>query len=835
MFTRGDDEYFSQSQWNILSEAGFTKKRKGDFSVLEIDEMLKAGNFAEEGLKIETKPLNLVVQTSRARAEKYADQAVVNSLVDSFGVSTRKVNLAKLTEKAKEAEEAATRYEAAVRQAAHAEEAYQGKFELLYDNIERGYNARIAKAHANIRRTRAARNKKEVFDEKAFDDALKKLTRRTKDKARAISKLSKPEYTWRRAKGGRYLSPDGRYQIVKGVHKDGKAVYHVRDAKGKLLKGGVHRSLAAAKSFGSAVDNEVYRKELFDQLSTNVEREQLQLKITHSKTVDVGRSKKATIARLQKSIENMEKRRDEELTLVTSGKHPKLRVKEEKAALIAARQIEREAKRDIRRITKEGNVIKAGKKNPAYDTTSMRELPNVLDEYGNKMALSKDAADVLMRLEKVLVNDDRTLSALGRAYSKYLSLWKLLVTSVNPGYRVRNTMTDFWNMYLMGVPLHEIPRAGAQAAKVMKLIKSTDITDPQVMKAWDEVFDAAQHGVLSGLYAGDIQSVAQAIRYEGSKRSLKKRPVRLFIKVAQDVNRSAENWGRLTHFMYRRRVLGEGIGEASMKVKIAHFDYEDLTSVEQKWMKRIFPFYTWTRKNLPYQLRQLAAEPGRYSAFPKLAMESEEASGGGGEIPGYLSDTFAFRVPFGKNTYYTPQLGMADLAMLQSPGEFVDRVTGMVTPVAKVPAELALNRNALTGAEIDTPYHTRAPVTPLGAALLSLIPGSNVGTTERQGVVGPGANPYFAHLLGLVPAGRQAFLSSGGIKGQQNPLGKFSWLAGIAVSDIDEDKQAEYTARDLERKYQKWIAGLRDAQMVPREEQELSEFDKLLRRRISGG
>ena len=50
---------------------------------------------------------------------------------------------------------------------------------------------------------------------------------------------------------------------------------------------------------------------------------------------------------------------------------------------------------------------------------------------------------------------------------------------------------------------------------------------------------------------------------------------------------------------------------AKNNVKKALFDYKDLSPVEQNYLKRFIPFYTWSRKNIPAQIEALIKNPQR--------------------------------------------------------------------------------------------------------------------------------------------------------------------------------------------------------------------------------
>ena len=82
---------------------------------------------------------------------------------------------------------------------------------------------------------------------------------------------------------------------------------------------------------------------------------------------------------------------------------------------------------------------------------------------------------------------------------------------------------------------------------------------------------------------------------------------------------------------------------ASNQVKEALFDYSDLSHFERNWMKRALPFYTWTRKNFPVQIKHLVLNPQRAE---KLHLAKEQFEYDSGDVD--LSDIGAFwgkRVP----------------------------------------------------------------------------------------------------------------------------------------------------------------------------------------------
>lgn len=498
----------------------------------------------------------------------------------------------------------------------------------------------------------------------------------------------------------------------------------------------------------------------------------------------------------------------------------------------AARSAVLDAKRELRAADKFIKQAKRGKKNPKAHS-NLVESKAITDEFGNTYMFPEEASQAFLRLERLVSGEDKTVSNFAKSAAHWMGAWKILVTTVNPGYRIRNTMTDFWNMWIAGVPGTAMAVYGKRSARLLRDLKTGD---PQAFRTIQE---AADHGILSGLFAGDIQQVAQMLKYSGSKRQLlrNKRYIRLYTKVAQDINRNAENWGRLTHYLYRRQNLGESASEAAFRVKIAHFDYEDLTPFEQKVMKNIFPFYTWTRKNIPYQVKQIFARPGRYAAFPKLAQEAEFAADPENQqaVPGYVQDNFGFNIPFGKDSFYMPQFGVSDLAVFQGRGEATQRLKGMLGPQIKIPAEIALNKSFFTGQDIAPEDRPRVPVSGLGAKLMSLLPGSNVGTTKRGEISGPGANPWYAYAASQIPMGRMALVTGGGIRAKQNDhAALLSYFGGQSVVNVDPDQQAEFDRYSLEADVDKMLQGLRDEGLNIGRKRKKSKIDKLIEQMLKG-
>ena len=480
---------------------------------------------------------------------------------------------------------------------------------------------------------------------------------------------------------------------------------------------------------------------------------------------------------------------------------------------------------------------------------------------GEQFYFNPQVHRAMTRVERVL-DDDEVMAGLVGASKKVLSYWKLGVTTVNPGYRVRNTLSDIWNMYIAGVPSAQISRYGFKAAKLqtgmVKLANKLadahaagqkyDLTkgEQKMLNTFNEAYN---HGVLSGLFQGDIQTVAKMYRSGSFTKAFiqQHNPAALFIRWAQTFNRNGENWGRLVHYMYRREHEGASAQVAADWVKKAHFDYEELTPVERDKFKAFIPFYTWTRKNIPYQLVQLASRPGKYATFPKGIATANELATGDTETPGpqealmpdWMRDRFAFRIPGGENLYMLPQIGVSDLSKLQqSPMRSVGE---MIRPELRVLWETASGRSLLTGEEINA--GRRKPISDFAGSVLSNIPGTNVGPTSRvvrgERVSGTGASPWVSYIAGQLPWANQLVNREASIKQAQqgNPtLSRLSFFGGVSTYDRDLETELTVAQLDLKDKVARIMKNLRDEGVIPPpEEKKKSPYQLSLENILRGG
>ena len=148
------------------------------------------------------------------------------------------------------------------------------------------------------------------------------------------------------------------------------------------------------------------------------------------------------------------------------------------------------------------------------------------------------------------------------------------------------------------------------------------------------------------------------------------------------------------------RDISKSSAEAVGKVL---FDPRDLTYFENKVMKRIIPFYTFTKKNLAFQITNMGKNGSRYNRLMK-AYNSLTSDEDYDNMEDYLKENMYIPIPSidedGNYKFIRAQLPFGDLVST------VDDPWGTLvnasTPLFKTPYELATGIDTFTGREIES-------------------------------------------------------------------------------------------------------------------------------------
>jgi hypothetical protein len=148
-----------------------------------------------------------------------------------------------------------------------------------------------------------------------------------------------------------------------------------------------------------------------------------------------------------------------------------------------------------------------------------------------------------------------------------------------------------------------------------------------------------------------------------------------------------ENVHRMAHYL-DRRMRGLNKFEAARDVKLWRFDYGELTKFERKYLTKVWPFYTWWRKNSVLQVWAMMNNPGRYARIPKTMNGIEAMSADWKDIPtpDYFDELNAVRLPIAlddRSVHITQPLGYQDLN-----GFTLKDIASRMNPVLKIGADM---------------------------------------------------------------------------------------------------------------------------------------------------
>lgn len=403
------------------------------------------------------------------------------------------------------------------------------------------------------------------------------------------------------------------------------------------------------------------------------------------------------------------------------------------------------------------------------------------------------------RTAEFLANDEATRSFL-TIYDDVLKFWKGSVTGYFPAFHTRNFAGGVFNNWLGGVynPNH-YRKADAIARGKQGFVKTKSgakISYEYIRREAKRLGVVGQPG-----YLDVMREVEDKIASVGGKKVKD-----WFLDRPRYWMETVEDRVRLPMFI-DSLVKGQSVDEAAAKVFKFHFDYapEGLTAFERNVLKRIIPFYRWTRGNIPLQLEQIVKQPGKYAGFAKVI---DHLSGGDLEeekeiLPEYMTENYPIKLSNdgGKDdaAIWISSMGLPveDVNRLWggSMKRTVERFVGeFIAPLLKVPFEVATGVNTFFGEEIDEMNYVYP--------YLDDVPGLRTWLDIRERKTRDGKTTYFTtqpeRLYALnVAAGR--FYSTLG-RTSNAPTWKQTLSRLFSPANIkDIDPQQEAIRRERER------------------------------------
>lgn len=280
-----------------------------------------------------------------------------------------------------------------------------------------------------------------------------------------------------------------------------------------------------------------------------------------------------------------------------------------------------------------------------------------------------------------------------------------------------------------------------------KVVRNSLKNGPRsVEKSLDKAYRAEFHKSFQGL--SPPRSRAEAIKHGISEvAGTDARFVRKGFKVGQ----AFDDHIRIAHMLNRLR-QGNHPVEAMSSMKKYFYDYHDLSPLERDVMKLVFPFYTWSRKNIPFYMEAMLTHPGKVARFGSFTQGATGDNNPRSEalVNDWMRKNYPLRIRKGKDGKYQyfmfkNWMGIADIQDVANLWQFART---SLNPFARVPMELMWNQNFFTERQLDRfaqgldKKGFRAPFT--GGETERMFSGRGLGFKESQGVRLP---KKIAHVL----------------------------------------------------------------------------------------
>ena len=331
----------------------------------------------------------------------------------------------------------------------------------------------------------------------------------------------------------------------------------------------------------------------------------------------------------------------------------------------------------------------------------------------------KFAPEVAQRLNRsyqTLTNTEE-ISKFLKVYDGAQNWWKMWSLGARPAYHSKNTIGNLWNNYLAGV---NTPKPYADAAAFQVKLAKNNMNGSIAGYKTDELYEAmATRGIFGeGQYSGDIARTVEDVLKGGSYNPFTLSTRNPILRGGFKVGQTIEDNARIALFIDSLN-KGKNFDQAASQVRKYLFDYGDLSPFERSTLKRLMPFYTWSRKNLPLQLEAIVRHPDKVNKL-NLARENiqfETDVPDIEDVPDYIRSampiygaekflgepavpgtakaiTLQNLIPFSDLTTFTKFLDTETAAPMTERGKLSSTIStalGGVSPLLKAPVEYMAN------------------------------------------------------------------------------------------------------------------------------------------------
>lgn len=326
-------------------------------------------------------------------------------------------------------------------------------------------------------------------------------------------------------------------------------------------------------------------------------------------------------------------------------------------------------------------------------------------------------------IDDMLSPEFKTIDMLAKAtgFDAITGLFKRSVTGLFVPFHIRNYLSGIMQNYEVLGWRSLLPK---NIAVGQKLAYNTIKGIKMAGKEGDILKPFAERFKFSSFYSTDFdnalnagQSLAQYQKLLGGaslKTTIKTAGLSaesIPFKVGRAVGNYIELQQKATAYI-TAITMGKKIPEALKIAEKAGFDYRVLTKFESQILRRIVPFYSFTRKNIELQLKTLGENPQRINQIIRLVENIGERPSGEEleNLPNYLKEGFTIKLPDSAEglKQYLSSLGtpIEQFAQLFKPNTLLGVISTM-NPLLKVPIELSIGKDSFRQKDLKDVYDAR--------------------------------------------------------------------------------------------------------------------------------
>ena len=355
-------------------------------------------------------------------------------------------------------------------------------------------------------------------------------------------------------------------------------------------------------------------------------------------------------------------------------------------------------------------------------------------------AIAEAIGDMMRVMDKDPVSNE-----LLKSYDTLTNLFKSSVTTIFPAFYGRNAMSNVWQS-MMDIGYHALSPANHMMAAQLQIdnAKLEDLfldlateATPEKMQAITELSNkvvltdkrgyewtagelnrvirdnviAFHPSILGMMDTGHSSSemlteLEEHIFADTNKWGMVKRSLNptkqnfLPFQVGRNVANWTESEPRILNFLANLKNTGD-VSFAAHQTKQFLYDHANLTPFERNFLRRVVPFYSYTRKNMEGMVQTLIHKPGRIASFSTMFQNIGDVLGGGNlsdqeraMLPEWMRDSLDIVVKRnGQNVSLLTTLGTP----FEAPFDELGNLFGSLNPLIKGPVEAATGYSFFEG------------------------------------------------------------------------------------------------------------------------------------------